>query len=530
MNDAQKYYQKGLELAEAGRHQDSLAYIQEYLRQKPTDAEALNDMGTILHCLGRNNEAIDYLLKAREIQPDCAQIVWNLSEAYLACNKAKEASELFDNMTQAKIMSADIVNRCANSFLNKNNKIGAINMLYKSLELSPNQEIIRHMIDVIKSKTAKVAIFCGADGDTFLPDIVNFLKDRFEIRIFEGKTQKELQEMMQWSDISWFEWCTDLAVAGTQLPKVCKTIVRLHKYEAYLPWPGMVDFSKVDFLITVGNSYVMKALKQQVPDIEEQTNVFTIPNGINFDKYTFKNRQQGKNIVFIGGFRMVKNPGFVLQCMQKLNYIDKDYHLYFAGGFPDLTVEQYVKHMTKQLGIENVVHFDGHQKDMNSYLADKNYVVSTSLIESQGMGIMEAMACGLKPVIHNFIGASEIYGSKYLFNIAEDFCKQIISDEYQPSEYRSFVEKRYSLGEQLSRISDVFIRLQDEIDYENNSDSGSESIAEAFETIPTTFENGPGGAEIAVNETSEIKVSEVNEEIEQPVAAEHEDVIKVSWS
>ncbi|GAI75341.1 unnamed protein product, partial [marine sediment metagenome] len=36
---------------------------------------------------------------------------------------------------------------------------------------------------------------------------------RFEVRVFEGQTEEELYELMRWSDISWFEWCTNLAVA-----------------------------------------------------------------------------------------------------------------------------------------------------------------------------------------------------------------------------------------------------------------------------------------------------------------------------
>jgi hypothetical protein len=62
---------------------------------------------------------------------------------------------------------------------------------------------------------------------------------------------------MQWSDISWFEWCTELARIGTNLPKVCRNIIRLHRYEAHLSWPQTINWSNVDTLITVGNSWVI---------------------------------------------------------------------------------------------------------------------------------------------------------------------------------------------------------------------------------------------------------------------------------
>ncbi|UCE50618.1 MAG: hypothetical protein JSW47_10725, partial [Phycisphaerales bacterium] len=71
-------YEKALELAEAGKHQEALRYMQEQLRTTGDDAEVLNDTGAILHCLGRSDEAIDHILRARSIQNDSAEIVWNL--------------------------------------------------------------------------------------------------------------------------------------------------------------------------------------------------------------------------------------------------------------------------------------------------------------------------------------------------------------------------------------------------------------------------------------------------------------------
>ena len=50
-------YERGLELAESGQHEQALVCIQEHLRFNPNDVEALNDVGAILHCLGRSDEA-----------------------------------------------------------------------------------------------------------------------------------------------------------------------------------------------------------------------------------------------------------------------------------------------------------------------------------------------------------------------------------------------------------------------------------------------------------------------------------------
>ncbi len=148
-------YQKALELAETGRHEEALGYIQEYLGSSPNDAEALNDTGAILHCLGRSDEAVSHLVKARNLQPDSAEIIWNLSETYLAGGKATEAMELFDDMDRMGILNVDVLNRTADVLLNEDNLVDALEMLHRSLELSPDQKILQLMIEIIRHKMAE---------------------------------------------------------------------------------------------------------------------------------------------------------------------------------------------------------------------------------------------------------------------------------------------------------------------------------------------------------------------------------------
>jgi hypothetical protein len=460
MND----YERGLEFVKVGNYHQALDYMQRHLQTNGGDLQIYNDTGAILHCLGRSDEAIAYFIKARSMQNDSAEIIWNLAEAYLATGMAEQAERLFGDMEAMEILNVDILNRTANVYLNQGNKAGAIEMLIRSLKICPEQEILSPMVQVIRSKRPKIAFYCGGDGMTFLNDIYEFTKQRFEVRLFDGKTEEQLHELMQWSDISWFEWCTDLAVIGSRGPKQCENIVRLHRYEAYGPWPQQVNWQNVDVLITVGNSFVRDILSRSVPGIENQTSIVTIPNGVNLEKFTFTEHPRGKNIAFLCNVRAVKNPAMVLQCMQKLHYIDPEYRLFFAGRFQDLAIEQYVRYMVDVLGLRGVVFFDGWQEDVRSWLRDKSYIVSTSFIESQGMGILEAMACGLKPVIHNFPGAGEIFPSDYLFNIAEEFCDRILSASYEPKQYRRFVEEKYSQKEQLVKINNILVQLENKID------------------------------------------------------------------
>ena len=147
--------------------------------------------------------------------------------------------------------------------------------------------------------------------------------------------------------------------------------------------------------------------------------------------------------------------------------------------------------MVRALGLSDVVFFCGWQEDVNSWLQDKHYIVSTSICEGHPVGILEGMACGSKPVIHNFPGVEDVFPSEFLFNISEQFCEQILSDTYESQRYRRFVEEKYSLKEQLSKINDIFTRFEAEIDsqagYTGVAAGASETFgAAAFETSEIT--------------------------------------------
>jgi len=480
-----KAHEDGLALAQAGRYEDALGCVRQCVESEPDNVGAWNDMGAILYRLGRAKEAAGCFERAKALVGPSGQLYWNLAQSYLADGRPGEAAGLFDEMQRLGALNVDIVIRCADAFIVSGDNAGAAEVLGDAARFFPGSSRLQSKLAVIGSAGTKLAFFCGADGTTFLKDILKFAGQRFQVRFFNGKTYGDMYELMKWSDISWFEWCTDLAMNGSKMPKVCRNIIRLHRYEAYLDCPKEVNWDNIDVLITVGNRCVNEILSVKVPDIASRTRMVEIANGVDLAKFGFIEHACGKNIAFVGDLRLVKNPMFALQCMHRLHSIDDEYKLSFAGRMPDedAFVEQYLRHMVDVLGLGEVVFFDGWQGNIGSWLADKHHIISTSVIESQGMGILEGMACGLKPVVHNFPGAEEIFGSEFLFNTTEEFCGRILSAEYEPRRYRGFVEERYSLLGQLERINEVLVGIQRELDFvgiEHRQTSHSSQLGPGF--------------------------------------------------
>jgi tetratricopeptide (TPR) repeat protein len=459
------YYQRGLELAEAGKYQEGLNCLREHLRAVPNDAQALNDAGAILHCLGRTDDAIGHLAKARSLKADSGEIVWNLVEAYLAGGMASEAAALLDDTERMGIVSIDVLNRIATMLLDQGRKGEAIEVLLRSYRLWPEQEVLRPILDVVRSQRPKVAFFRNGGGeDGALADICEFVQQRFQTEFYVGREPKGIIDVLQRNDIAWFDGGGEMAVEAARAGGNSRLVVSLRRSDVRDRWAKEVRWENVDILAQIGSCAVEEALLPQVPDIRNRTRFVVIPNGVNLDRYIFRRRQRGKHLACLGCLRMEANPAFLLQCMQKLRYIDPAYRLSFSGAFESPVLEQYVQHMVRTLDLTDVVFFEPFPGDLNHWLSDKHFIVASGIGEDQVEALLMGMACGLKPVIHHFPGAQRLFPNRYLFNIAEQFCEQVLSGDYEPEQYRRFVEERYPMKEQLTRANGILAQLETEIE------------------------------------------------------------------
>lgn len=479
------HYEKGLELASAGKHQEGLNCIREHLRTMPNDPQALNDAGAILHCLGRTEDAIGCLVKARHFKTDSAEIVWNLVEAYLAGGRAVEASSLFDHMEQMGILSVEVLNRTATMLLDQDRKGQAIEVLLRSCRLWPEQAVLRPMLDVIRSKRPKVAFFrAGVGEDSVLADICGFVQNRFATKFHQGLGEtacaiaapdrrnggdsdawsESVADLVRWSDIAWFDGGGAMAVEASRLGANARIIVSLRRSDLSGRWVKDIRWENVSILVQIGSSAVEEALVEQIPDIRNRTRLVVVPNGVDLRRYALRRRERGKNLACIGCLTMHANPAFLVQCMQKLHYIDPEYKLFFAGTFENPLLEQYVRHMVRTLNLTDVISFESSCGELNHWLSDKHYIVASGIGENQVEAVLAGMACGLKPIVHNFPGSEKLFPQQFLFNIAEQFCGQALAREYEPEQYRRFVEQRHPIQEQFNRVNGVLQQLEVEIE------------------------------------------------------------------
>ena len=298
----------------------------------------------------------------------------------------------------------------------------------------------------------KLAIICRKGLDNFL-NWVPFIEGH-EVKTFLVESGQDINQAIDWADIVWLEWMNESAVYASNYKNIIykKVIVRCHSYEAF-GFQNQINWGNIHHV-----NFVADHVKHILNPVIDHS---VVPNGVDLEKFKFVDKQKGFNLAFVGHMNHKKGPMLLLQAMQKLVEKDDRYKLYIAGACQDLRFEYYFNHMIPALKLDDNVFFHGIVQDMPKWFEDKHYIICTSPWESQGMGIMEGMASGLKPVIHNFPSADKVYSFRYLWNTIDEFVDQITSENYIPIEYREIIGK-YSIQRSIAGIQEVIDKIAKE--------------------------------------------------------------------
>ena len=408
------------------------------------NSEIQNDLAVIATFQRDSDTAFKHWRKALEINPNDSTARNNALAYSLEKNFYHEADQLLSaNMksTQDNKKSIAEINRWQQILSEK-----------KEILSTPK---IETTISHLHGK--KIAVFSSIDS--FMIDIVSHLQVANEVKLFDNSNIAEMSRLMEWADISWFEWCDQLLIEATKLEKKSQIVCRLHSYEAFTDQPLQVDWQKVDLLIFVNKS-VQELVSNKIPATVPQV---VIHNAVNTMKFTLpQNKKYGKKIASVGYINYKKNPELLLYCFKKLYDYDNSYSLHIAGQHQDSRIQLYFQHFQKENNLP--IHFDGWVEDMASWYADKDFVVSTSLFESFHYSIAEGMASGIMPLIHNWYGAKYIYPENFLFNTPDDFLEMMKAYEKKnlhqvALENRKFIVDNYSLDDKMNQISQRLTQL-----------------------------------------------------------------------
>ena len=320
--------------------------------------------------------------------------------------------------------------------------------------LNNNQEMISKFNagkrDIYKNYK-RITFFAGDNNHFhFVEDIIRHFADQGFITekvYLDNFNPDKIYSILRNTDIAWFEWAQGPIEIASNLPKTCKIICRIHRFEIYGNFTNHINWSNIDDLIFITPNVYEEFKELHKPNIDDLTRVHIVKNSIILDDIPFIEKEKGFNIAYIARFHGAKNPSLMLQILKKLVEIDNRYKVYMIGGIQDITEYKYTMYLAEKMQISDNLIYEGKINNVFEWLKDKNYILSTSVIEGLPVNILEAMAAGCKPVIHNyFADPAAIFGDEYIFNTVDDAVDMVTSDDYNSTKYREIIQNNYNFN------------------------------------------------------------------------------------
>lgn len=297
-------------------------------------------------------------------------------------------------------------------------------------------------------------ILVGRELTHFVEPMYPALSDTFSVKVVKNTRfldEKQFTELVDWADIVWCEWavenCTDIAAYFSIYPEKKKNkrvVCRLHGFEAREGFTRHINWQWFDEIICVGK-IVKTILLGANPELEPKTRI--VHNGVFLDRFKPSSNLDKHKIAWVGNFYPVKNPQMMLLILKSL---PEEYTLHVAGGgHGDANTSIHMKHMPEQLGIAHRVFYEGKipYDQMPEWYSDKGSYLVTSIMESCPVGICEAAAVGLQPVMYDFPLSQYVWQRAFRFQTVEEACKIIENPNFHSAQ--SIVEEKYDNTKQI---------------------------------------------------------------------------------
>ncbi len=298
----------------------------------------------------------------------------------------------------------------------------------------------------MSASTRRLAVICAPGHTRFIEDTAARLGPDIDVVPCFSIDPGQVRAAVTAADIVWLEWANELTIEVTtelaDLLTARRVIVRLHSYELFAGLAAAARWDVVDPVIFIG-AHIRDLARQLCPALSEQVErIHVIPNGID------------------------------LHAFRALVEADPAFRLFLAGRVDQPRYAFYIDHLVRLWGLEEHVRHDGYVEDVSAWLADKDFIVCTSPllgvspwrnawirgvspwrntgIEGQGLGILEGAARGLRPLVHHFVGAGQVYPESWLWRSIDEFAAMARRPVHEPEAFRAFVAERYSKKRELA--------------------------------------------------------------------------------
>jgi hypothetical protein len=248
------------------------------------------------------------------------------------------------------------------------------------------------------------------------------------------------------ADVVWSEWVTRGAYEAAASGACKKLILRMRGFDVWSPLNTMV-WTGVDALVY--ESAFVKQLVYERPVMHGfQLRDFVIPSGVDLSAFHFKERRPGPVVALIA--RATADKGYQLAMEWARQRSDLQIHV--TAALPE-TNPRLIRYLASGPG-----NFHVHDTvDTAAWLddIDANYLLSMSIWETLGYTIVEAMAMGIKPLLHDAPGISVNWPADLTWRSLAELDELQRGEHYDSSRYRQIVEEEYDAADGTRRFIEL---------------------------------------------------------------------------
>ncbi|WP_157975732.1 glycosyltransferase family 4 protein [Brachybacterium sp. YJGR34] len=238
-------------------------------------------------------------------------------------------------------------------------------------------------------------------------------------------TPPELVDGYEWADVVLVEWAHHVLTWVTLLDRAPRHLaVRLHRFEAFTPFPLLTDTSRIDGLLYVSPP-VRTMLCRIVPSylqVPSQQVGNLLTRGLGPEP---SGQRDAHLLVQVGWLREIKDVLFSLDVLERLREHDERYRLRLIGpALPAApsTDTPYQRRVRARLAAvaPEAVEILGRREDVPALLAEAGVILSSSRHEGTHESIMEGMAAGCAAVVRDwpetaaYGGAATVYDARWV--------------------------------------------------------------------------------------------------------------------
>jgi len=220
-----------------------------------------------------------------------------------------------------------------------------------------------------------------------------------------------------------------------------RNVMFMRRFELFDGALSKVHWKDVDALICV-NTWIADVVRRTFKEKRIDTPVHMIYNGTDPSRWTFKERRPNNRIGMACHIHPKKNLPLALQVLAAL---PSEYELHIAGAIQDSCTAEYLNHVGKAMRRRVFLYDHIPAEQLDSWWEQMGFCLSTSLSEGNPNNVIEAMAKGIKPVVHCWPGAEDQFGG-YVFKSVMEAALMISAAPYDSGAYLAMVKSKFSLA------------------------------------------------------------------------------------